>query len=376
MNINRSNYEAFFLDFLEKRLTDEQVNELMAFIVKNRDLEDELYCFENVVLEPESLVFNAKETLKKQKLPVSLPTISFDELCVARLEGDLTPVQTADFDTYIAADKNLSYEYQLFTKTKLQLDESLVYDNKRQLKKFALWQNRRKVFFYSMAAAASVVLLIGLYLFVSNNKQQQNLKHAINKELKNQNSVPYLEDSIKSNRITNPFDNEPVIAESKTITTKKSQIQINEESPVYTISTPEREIIAIAELSPITDYTIAQNELVEPVLINKELKQSLALIEILGALSSEDRELILKDYLTVEIAEKRQQMMQSLRSAVLDAETDRAVKFWDVVGAGFKGYSKMTGRRVELKTKYNDEGKIVMLAFQSEGINFSAEFGN
>ena len=116
--------------------------------------------------------------------------------------------------------------------------------------------------------------------------------------------------------------------------------------------------------------------MVEPVLINKELKQSLALIEILGALSSEDRELILKDYLTVEIAEKRQQMMQSLRSAVLDAETDRAVKFWDVVGAGFKGYSKMTGRRVELKTKYNDEGKIVMLAFQSEGINFSAEFGN
>ena len=41
-NINRNNYEAFLLDYVEQNLTAELVAELMLFLEQNPDLKAEL----------------------------------------------------------------------------------------------------------------------------------------------------------------------------------------------------------------------------------------------------------------------------------------------------------------------------------------------
>ena len=43
MNINRNNYELFFIDFYDGNLTDAQKHELDLFLEENSDLKEELF---------------------------------------------------------------------------------------------------------------------------------------------------------------------------------------------------------------------------------------------------------------------------------------------------------------------------------------------
>ena len=42
MKITRENYELFFVDYLDNKLSDSNILELMAFLAQNPDLEEEL----------------------------------------------------------------------------------------------------------------------------------------------------------------------------------------------------------------------------------------------------------------------------------------------------------------------------------------------
>ena len=48
MDINRQNFETYFIDYLDGRLDPGQVAELLSFLEKNPDLERELKEFENI----------------------------------------------------------------------------------------------------------------------------------------------------------------------------------------------------------------------------------------------------------------------------------------------------------------------------------------
>ena len=47
MNINKNNYEAFFLDYHEGNLSPQQVADLLLFIEQHPELEEEFESFEN-----------------------------------------------------------------------------------------------------------------------------------------------------------------------------------------------------------------------------------------------------------------------------------------------------------------------------------------
>ena len=50
--ITRHNYEEFFLDYHEGKLTNEEKSMVLLFIETNADLQEEFYSFTNVCLEP------------------------------------------------------------------------------------------------------------------------------------------------------------------------------------------------------------------------------------------------------------------------------------------------------------------------------------
>ncbi|NNM16054.1 MAG: hypothetical protein HKO56_05300 [Bacteroidia bacterium] len=67
MKINKHNYEAFFIDFFDKNLNEEDTAMLFSFLDENPDLKAEFDAFEMLTLEPEtSLTYNNKADLKKQ----------------------------------------------------------------------------------------------------------------------------------------------------------------------------------------------------------------------------------------------------------------------------------------------------------------------
>ena len=98
--INRHNYEVFFIDYLEGKLPSSRADELIAFLRENPDLYDELQSWEEVRLCPdETIRMEPKDGLKKHSI---LPDANhFDEICIASIEGDLTAQETQTFETYL-----------------------------------------------------------------------------------------------------------------------------------------------------------------------------------------------------------------------------------------------------------------------------------
>lgn len=137
MSINRENYEVFFVDYLDGNLNEQQISELQAFLALNPDLKDELNDIDTVKLQPAEIQFQHKDSLKKSVPPVTAKQATFEELCVAKLEGELSASESAHFEEITKNDEAKRKEFLLFTKTRLVADTSIVFPNKQKLKRKA-----------------------------------------------------------------------------------------------------------------------------------------------------------------------------------------------------------------------------------------------
>ncbi len=136
MKINRNNYEAYFLDYIEGNLSKEKIAELKVFISENPDMKEELESFENLKIVPEQPKFDNKSLLKKpDKKPMVITRANFDEYCVARLEGDLDEDEIILFDDHLKNNNAGKKDIDLYTKTKLQADKTIAFSDKHSLKK-------------------------------------------------------------------------------------------------------------------------------------------------------------------------------------------------------------------------------------------------
>lgn len=138
MKINRNNYEVWFLDYYEGRLTPEQVKELMEFLYLHYDLKQEFESFENVSIpQAKKVVFDGKELLKK-KIIVSVGNINesnYTDLFIAYHENDLSEEEKNNVLLFVEKNPSLKKDFELFSKTRVAADTSLKFDAKQNLKK-------------------------------------------------------------------------------------------------------------------------------------------------------------------------------------------------------------------------------------------------
>ncbi len=156
--IDRNNYEAWFLDFAEGNLSEEKIYSLNVFLRKNPDLQEEFDEFNMILLDGEALVFENKESLKKN---INLDRIEglndFEILAINKLEGNITEEEENELNSMIGFSDELRFEADIFQKTKLKADTSLVYQDKEKLK--------RKSIIPLWIKYASSIAAIGLLLF-------------------------------------------------------------------------------------------------------------------------------------------------------------------------------------------------------------------
>lgn len=124
MNINRENYEIFFIDYLDGNLSPAGLEELVLFLQKNPDLEDELYSVYHVKLPLSPEKFDNKLMLKKGQNPTMADNL-WDELCVSFIEGQLNESEKNLLQQNInPANQN---DFNLFLKTKINPDKRITY---------------------------------------------------------------------------------------------------------------------------------------------------------------------------------------------------------------------------------------------------------
>ena len=154
--IGRHNYEEFFLDYLDGTLNPEQMIELEIFLIQNPDLKMELEEMDCPMLTQENISIEL-DSLKE--IPFRN---SFDDFCIARLEGDLSVDNEIAFDLFLEKNELLKKESDIYQKTILIPDEQIVFENKEGLKKdktkITFW-----LYFSGIGAVASVLLLFSLW---------------------------------------------------------------------------------------------------------------------------------------------------------------------------------------------------------------------
>ncbi len=133
MKIDKTNYEAYFLDYYEGTLSEKQVAELMLFLDQHPDLKEQFYDFENISLRDfeDEIAFVNKEELKKAPITEG----NFEEMAIAYVEGLLNKEQEKELLAFAETDAVYKKQLELFAKTRLPLEQISFGDRSKLLKK-------------------------------------------------------------------------------------------------------------------------------------------------------------------------------------------------------------------------------------------------
>ncbi|MFT3909978.1 MAG: hypothetical protein QM737_11165 [Ferruginibacter sp.] len=162
MNIDRHNYEMYFLLYVDNELSAEERNAVEKFVAENIDLKTELELLKQTALPADEIIFSAKYDLYKTELSPDL----LQEQLLMHLDNELEPSQMNSLAAEITANNDLQREWNILQQTKLDPNEEVVFENKQSLYRY----ERDKVVTMRYWRVAAAVLLIGAALFIGVTK--------------------------------------------------------------------------------------------------------------------------------------------------------------------------------------------------------------
>jgi len=180
IQIDHTNYEAFYLDYLEGNLSGEALVAFEDFMSEN----PELLLDEEVLpsLTPSSESFDALEkmALKQGIDSQDLTDETVDFFLIAREEGLLTADQLAHLNHWLEANAHYRQDARLFALTKFETDETVGYAAKSSLKQ-PVAARIIPMWFTGVAIAAGLALLFTIGLNSPEHSGQKGAQTAGNK---------------------------------------------------------------------------------------------------------------------------------------------------------------------------------------------------
>jgi len=354
--ITRNNYEEFFLDYIEGEISAQDKVALESFLVQNPDLKAELE-------EMMNLDFNfahdtiPEDTSKLKGIPFEA---NFDDFCIAQLEGDLDSYENRAFDEFIQSNPDKAKELELYQKTKLEADKSVLFKDKKSLKRRNKGIIIRQFVYTTLATAASIAILFSVwtselennptdlkYQQVSQNTSMQiatpdSVKTLIPKEISRVKSVEKNNNPEKKNKPTKP----------------KAKVKIQ-----------NKRIIKI-------DILPVRADVSTPKSIDKiEVKQLLAENKIVPVRSvdlPESKVEVIKKTTSSEIQNSGLATLGlSWRASKGDNKVKEKSTLLKIASYGVNQIGKLAGKKINLEKKYDPKTDKTRVAFNTLGIGFS-----
>ncbi len=158
MNINRHNYEEYFILYLDNELSSEQRRSVEEFTQLHPDLQEELELLQQTKFTPdEQVIFSQKEELLFSGDTSFITISNYEEWLVAYIDNELTPAQRIAVETFAGQHITVQKELELLQQTKLQ-PEAILFPDKESL--YRKEEKVRPIVWWRIAAAA--VLFIGI----------------------------------------------------------------------------------------------------------------------------------------------------------------------------------------------------------------------
>ncbi|MBK7212560.1 MAG: hypothetical protein IPH88_04525 [Bacteroidales bacterium] len=162
-NLNTINTDDLLISEIEGLLTEKQIIELQQAIQLNPSLETERKLYAATKLGADQTIeFSNKESLKHKAITVGeINEYNFEQFFINEIEGNLSTEELKNLEEFLLENPHLTSERKIYTHTRLVADSSIVFEDKESLKQKVV--SIRRIAYYSLSAAAAVVLLIGVY---------------------------------------------------------------------------------------------------------------------------------------------------------------------------------------------------------------------
>lgn len=353
-DINIHNYESFLLDYFEGKLSDSQAEKLISFIYSDPELIDE---FENsqklIKLNPGNTNFSFKQNLYRQEI-FSNNTSNFDELCIAKLEGDLTKRELEEFNRLLSETPNLNKDFSIFEKTVSTPDLSVRFENKDGLKQKQIVANSYSRFFY-YSIAASIAVLFSILILTPENVQLNKF---------DQNAILYS----NRNKIQ-PTNNNVEIPNTEKITNKIEGIKLNNTNIYETSNSKKVEDTSQIIFSPDFDKTQVMAQL-NPVAVG--ISNNKSKIQFVKVTLPEMKDNTFYSDINNEETSLKSIVLETVNTQVLKKDKDlNKISAWDIAQLGINGINKITGSNIQLNKKYDNKGNLAKVEFDSKLFAFS-----
>lgn len=154
MQIDRTNYEIYFLDYIDGNLAVDLIDEFLEFLECNPDLKDELQSVSrtSVSLPGGNVIFEGKKDLFRNELTGSS---EFDYQAIALMEGDLNEEEENLFKKRLEDDPRKQKAFTLITSLRLQPQASISFPEKNKLRKE---EKKRSLWIWPLPVAALLIL--------------------------------------------------------------------------------------------------------------------------------------------------------------------------------------------------------------------------
>lgn len=377
MEINKSNYEIYFLDFYEGNLSAEMQAELFLFLEQHPELRSEFKNFELVKLPESDIQFPDKSILKKEIVTEE----NIQHYLVAKLEGDLNKEELHELNKFLFSHPQFKKDEKLFELTKLSPDKNIVFENKSSLKKaIPIAEGRKRVYYFSVAAAACIVLLISFYflnkdagtqIMQANNETKKEAapvqknetgNEIINIAKQNETQAPFN----KTDAAQNPIKRETAKQIQREQLAANNKVDTSGNNPSVEKVIPEEmpETTAIENRKP-------EMKFVDPALMKQKLAEQIE--KNPSQYNTKDFEAFLDKVSNPDSSFTDEDLNKPVfTSSILPAEAAKpaAKENTPVLNALAWGLSKVSNSDVTLKKNYNNEGELVAYRFESGNLKF------
>lgn len=166
MNINRHNYETFFLLYVDKELSAADRKAVEVFVQENPDLQMELALLQQTVLPAaDDIVLHKKDWLYMEE-----DISSLQENLLLYADDELNTADRSAVESLLQTNTSANKEWDILQQTKLQPDMAVAFPDKQSL--YRKEPGRVVGFAWWRVAAAAVILGLGLWTGVSLYKNK------------------------------------------------------------------------------------------------------------------------------------------------------------------------------------------------------------
>lgn len=229
MNINRNNYETYFLLYVDNELCAAERKAVDVFIAENTDLKNELEILLATTLPIDDISFPFGNSLLKNEATGD----SLQEMMLLHLDNELDVTEINQLEVELQKNTSVKREWNILQQTKLDPADEIIFEDKHSLYRK---EKGSVVYMRFIRAAVAAAIIAGVMYagisFFYNDKAVENAAVNNGNQLQRINDKPALGNSVEDKGTQLPLQRNVPLASNEPV--NAADLDIKESTAIKT----------------------------------------------------------------------------------------------------------------------------------------------